>query len=129
MRKMTVVVGALAALGLFGFGCNDTRPAANNGTGGSGYVDTNQSAQDPKLGDGKIGNSNGVIDDGEGPLEGKSGKADDQVGSQPGVWNDGEGPIERSPLNRPSDSGKSFNSNAANQSAPQQHPDQKGMEK
>lgn len=122
--KKALMVGAVAALGLFGFGCQDNRTPANDnaGTGGSGYTTGTQqqdTTQTPRLGDGKIGNNNGVIDDGEGPLEGNSGKADDKIGDQPGVWNDGEGPIESTPLNRPSDSGKSFNNNAGqNDNAP-----------
>jgi len=92
-----LLLGALATLGLAG-ACRDNasyrdanRPAATEGTGGSG---------DSRFGDGKIGENNGVIDDGEGPLEG-DGRADDKVGNNPGVWNDGEGPIENSDLNRP----------------------------
>ena len=106
-----VVVGGVAALTLFGVGCQDKARQDNSGTGGSGSSVTQDHNGDGKrLGDGKIGRNNGVVDDGEGPLEGNRGKADDKIGKQPGVWNDGEGPIEKNPnLNRPSDSGKSTN--------------------
>jgi hypothetical protein len=76
------------ALALGAVGCEremeHNRPPAttDNGTGGSGYE-----AED------SIGEKNGVIDDGEGPLE-RDGKADDKIGNEPGVFDDGEGPIE-----------------------------------
>jgi hypothetical protein len=95
-----LLLGAFVTLGLAG-ACRDnasyrdtSRPAATEGTGGSGNVDNS------RIGDGKIGENNGVIDDGEGPLE-NDGKADDKVGNNPGVWNDGEGPIENSEMDRP----------------------------
>jgi hypothetical protein len=100
-----ILAGAVAAvMGLAG--CRDrdesrpidtpkidnTRPGTGNldpATGGSGY-----DSDGKRIGDGKIGNNNGVIDDGEGPLEG-DGVADDKIGDNPGVWNDGEGPFEK----------------------------------
>lgn len=112
-----VAAGALAAIAAFGFGCKDTRDGyGREGTGGSGELGRNPATQDeqapinrdvrmdeqpePRIGDGKIGNQNGVIDDGEGPLEG-NGVADDKIGEKPGVWNDGEGPVEGTELDRP----------------------------
>lgn len=111
-KLMRVMVGAIAAGGLVLAGCQDRSTELDEGQGGSGLEQNERlDRQDnSRLGDGKIGENNGVIDDGEGPLEGKSGKADDKIGNEPGVWNDGEGPIEENPdLNRPSDSGKSEN--------------------
>lgn len=96
-------VGALAATALMGFGCRDTT-TTTPGTGGSGaYGRDNPGADDKKLGDGKIGRNNGVIDDGEGPLEnmGHDGKADDKIGNNPGVWHDGEGPFEKNDAQAP----------------------------
>lgn len=85
--KKTLLIGAVAAASLFGVACFENRDA-DRGTGGSGNV------EEPRLGDGKIGQENGVVDDGEGPLEGQAGEADDKIGNKPGVINDGEGPIE-----------------------------------
>lgn len=88
MRKLTtMIVGTVAAVGLL-VGCQD-RTEQPAGTGGAGY----EQKDDARLGDGKIGEKEGVVDDGEGPLEG-DGKADDKIGDRPGVINDGEGPIE-----------------------------------
>lgn len=110
MKKL--LIAAAAAATLVGFGCNTRSNAPANGTGGSGYSAHNPGDDSKRIGDGKIGRNNGVIDDGEGPLE-QNGKSDDKIGNQPGVWNDGEGPIESTPLNRPSDSGKSFNNDGS----------------
>lgn len=113
-----VAAGALAAIVAFGFGCKDTARDGygREGTGGSGELGQNPAVRDeaapinrdvrmdehpePRIGDGKIGNKNGVIDDGEGPLE-RDGVSDDKIGKKPGVWNDGEGPVEGTQLNRP----------------------------
>lgn len=103
------MAGAVAALALVG--CKDTRSYdAAEGTGGSGtFEDRNAPInQDvrmdehpaPRIGDGKIGNENGVIDDGEGPLE-QDGVVDDKMGENPGVWNDNEGPVENTEADRP----------------------------
>jgi hypothetical protein len=96
MNVKTLIVGAISTLGLAGLGCRDyDKPSRTpsveeqRGTGGSGDLDHDGR----RVGDGKIGNENGVIDDGEGPLE-DDGKADDKIGDRPGVVNDGEGPIE-----------------------------------
>lgn len=98
-----LAVGAIASTALFGFGCRSS--TYDEGTGGSGYNNrgdttvgnTNPGDDSKRLGDGKIGRNNGVIDDGEGPIEslGGSGKADDKIGNNPGVWHDGEGPFEQ----------------------------------
>ena len=118
--KTRIFAAIAAAVALVGFGCNDHRATTNEGTGGSGYTapapavnennyeNNNPGDDNQRLGDGKIGENNGVLDDGEGPLEG-NGVSDDKMGQEPGVWNDGEGPIEDGPLNRESDSGKSLN--------------------
>lgn len=114
-KLMRFAVGAVAAAGLALAGCQDRSTELEEGQGGAGFEQNEQLNQDnSRLGDGKIGENNGVIDDGEGPLEennvGGSGGADDKMGQEPGVWNDGEGPIEENPdLNRPSDTGASEN--------------------
>jgi hypothetical protein len=90
MKKLTVA-GLVAAAGLF-VGCRDnnrydrTPNPELRGTGGSGQV-----------GDGKIGNNNGVLNDGEGPLEENhdANKTDGKIGNNNGVLNDGEGPLEQ----------------------------------
>src|SRR5687767_8410997 len=97
MKK--TLLAALAGLALIGGACRDydDRPAqvptTEPGVGGAGY---DRDGDGKRLGDGKIGRENGVIDDGEGPLEG-DGVADDKIGDRPGVWNDGEGPLEENP--------------------------------
>lgn len=108
--KTRIFAAVAAAVALVGFGCNDHRATKTEGTGGSGYQapvvneNNNMGQDEQRLGDGKIGENNGVFDDGEGPLEG-DGVSDDKMGQEPGVWNDGEGPIEDGPMNRESDTG------------------------
>lgn len=93
MRKVTgIALGAIASIGLLAAGCEDRQD--NRGLGGAGTEQRQPGNQGGRLGDGKVGQNNGVIDDGEGPIE-RGGKADDKVGNKPGVINDGEGPIER----------------------------------
>jgi hypothetical protein len=93
MRNVTgIALAAIASVGLLTAGCEDRRDN-NRGFGGAG-TEQRQTDQDGRIGDGKVGKNNGVIDDGEGPLE-RGGKADDKIGNNPGVINDGEGPIER----------------------------------
>lgn len=90
MRKNLWLSAAIAVAAAVGMGCRGGEQAEprideqQQGTGGSGY--------DHKAAD-SIGDKNGVIDDGEGPLE-QDGRAEDKVGNEPGVFDDGEGPIE-----------------------------------
>jgi hypothetical protein len=94
MRNVTgIALAAIASIGLLVAGCEDRRDNNNRGFGGAG-TEQRQTNQDGRIGDGKVGGNNGVLDDGEGPLE-RRGKADDKIGNNPGVINDGEGPIER----------------------------------
>jgi hypothetical protein len=88
MRKVTgIALAAIASVGLLAAGCEDRND--NRGLGGSGTT-----SEQRRVGDGKVGKNNGVIDDGEGPIE-RGGKADDKIGNNPGVINDGEGPLEK----------------------------------
>ncbi len=91
MTKNWILAGALAVVGVGGIACQDGERAEprviEEGTGGAGREGMDHKAAD------SIGDKNGVIDDGEGPLE-QDGVADDKIGDEPGVFDDGEGPIE-----------------------------------
>lgn len=99
MKNLTVA-GLVAVAGLT-VGCRETREAEIEvedrelGTGGAGQV-----------GDGRIGENEGVLNDGEGPLEENNDRAmrndaeeaaqDETIGRREGVLDDGEGPLEES---------------------------------
>lgn len=81
--KKSLLVGALAAVSMFGVACFERD--AERGTGGSGNI------EEPRAGDRNIGSEPGVVNDGEGPIEERR---DGTIGDREGVINDGEGPIE-----------------------------------
>jgi hypothetical protein len=92
--KKFAMVGVLAGSSIF-VGCKSDREEAREdmneareelreeGTGGSGQI-----------GDGKVGRNEGVLNDGEGPLEENRRNDDTTIGRNPGVINDGEGPTK-----------------------------------